>query len=310
MFFLYDMFQDGNSLSPSTLNPSVDTIKISNGIFDHLNILNILASSSGEFDTTKPEEWSNETIFNAPFNGSMEAGLLSSFANKVNHLEVQRQEVGSDEWITLQKVYRDSDTNELPVPFNLTDTYTKNNTQYKYRVVPIDNDGNQGTALQSEIISSFNGAYIADANHIYKIVYGYTIGSMQTNNIGTIYTPYGSQYPFVAFNAKTKYDSGNITAVLLAPTSMSKTSSYIDRKAQCELVLEFNQWMTNGRPKILKDFNGVFKIISVTNPVSNSYYKELGNGLASTSFDVVEVGAFTQEYLDKLGMTNKFLLNN
>ena len=306
MFFLYNMFEDKDAVSPSAINTSIDTIRISNGIFDHINILKVLSG----FNVEKPETWDRNTIFNALFNGSLEAGAVSEFLDVIDHLEIQRSELGTDEWVTLQKVYRDELSGELPIPFSFVDTYTRNNTQYIYQIVPVDEDGNRGISLQSEIVSFFDGAYIADANHIYKIVYNYSINSMQTNNISSLYTPYGSKYPFVAFNAETKYDNGNITAVLLASTSNSTTSSYIDRMAQTKLVAEFNEWLTNGRPKILKDFNGLFKIIVVTNPVPNSYYRELGNGLASTSFDVVEVGSFTQEYLDRLGMTNKFILNN
>lgn len=129
---------------------------------------------------------------------------------------------------------------------------------------------------------------------------------MQREQSSAVYVPYGSKFPFVAYNAVTNYDTGSITAVLLSPTSNSETHSSLDRKAQVKLIEEFNTWLTNGRAKILKDFNGKLKLINVINPVPNSYYKELGNGLASTTFNFVEVGNMTQEYLDKLGMINKF----
>ena len=310
MFFLYDMFKDGNALTPTASNISVDTIKISNGIFDHMNILNLLNIASNVFDTDKPSGWTSSTLLNATFNDTLNGGSIGEFVGFIDHLEIQRKEYDSDDWITLQKIYKNQDTEEIEVPFTFIDTYTKNNTRYKYQVLPIDLNGNAGTALQSEILSYFNDAYIADASHIYKITHEYSIDNKQTNNVSAIYTPYGSQYPFIAFNAETKYDNATITAVLISPTSNSRTSSYLDRKAQIELVEEFNNWLTNGRPKILKDFNGLFKIVVVTNPIPNSYYKELGNGLASTTFNVVEVGSFTQEYLDKLGMINQFPLNN
>lgn len=309
MFFLYNMFQDADAVSPSAINVITDTMRLRNGIFDHLNVLNSLHIASGVFDVNKPEDWTTATLLNATFDDTLNGGSIGEYVGFVDRLEVQRKEEGSNDWITLQKIYKDPITDEIQIPFTFIDTYTKNNTRYKYQVLPIDINGNPGTALQSDVISFFNDAYIADESHIYKITYDYSVNSMQKNNISTLYTPYGSEFPFVAFNAKTKYDSGSITAVLLSPTSKSKTSSFLDRNSQSTLVEEFNSWLANGRPKILKDFNGLFKIVVVINPISNTYYKELGNGLASTSFEIVEVGSFTQKYLDKLGMTNKFPLN-
>lgn len=300
MFFLYDTLKDNNSMGFATNSTFVNTVKIANGIFDHLNLLEQITNF-----TVIPTEWTDETLLDATFNGNINAGQISQFVGTIDHLEVQRQEVGTNEWVTLQILYKDS-TGNVPVDFTMYDTYEKNNTLYTYQIVPVDIQGNQGTALQQEVLSIFNDAYIADAKHIYKITYEYALGSMQKNQTNAVYTPYGAKYPTVVYNSVNRYDSGSITAILLAPTSESATSSYIDRVAQVNLVNEFNSWLANGQAKILKDFNGNLKVITVINPISNSYYKELGNGLASTSFNFVEVGKFSQNYLDKLGMTNKF----
>lgn len=300
MFFLYDTLKDNNSMGFATNSTFVNTVKIANGIFDHLNLLEQITNF-----TVIPTEWTDETLLDATFNGNINAGQISQFVGTIDHLEVQRQEVGTNEWVTLQILYKDS-TGNVPVDFTMYDTYEKNNTLYTYQIVPVDIQGNQGTALQQEVLSIFNDAYIADAKHIYKITYEYALGSMQKNQTNAVYTPYGAKYPTVVYNSVNRYDSGSITAILLAPTSESATSSYIDRVAQVNLVNEFNSWLANGQAKILKDFNGNLKVITVINPISNSYYKELGNGLASTSFNFVEVGEFSQNYLDKLGMTNKF----
>lgn len=300
MFFLYDTFKDKNALDFTANSTLVDTIKIANGIFDHLNLLEQITNS-----TTIPTEWTDKPLLNATFNGTLDAGSLSEFIGNIDHLEIQRQKAGTNEWITLQSLYK-TNNGSVPAEFTMNDTYGENNTLYTYQIVPVDAQGNQGIALQKDVLSVFNDAYIADANHIYKITYEYSLGRVQKNQTNVVYTPYGAKYPTVVYNSVNRYDSGSITAVLLAPTSQSETKSYLDRNAQVKLVEEFNTWLSNGKAKILKDFNGNLKVITVINPISNSYYKELGNGLASTSFNFVEVGDFSQKYLDKLGMTNKF----
>lgn len=308
MFFLYDMFQDINALNPTGNNFQVNIVTISNGVFDQLNILNYISTTTNVFDTTQPTEWTESTLLNATFNGSIDGGSISDFIGYVDSLEVQRQEEGSNEWITLQTIYKNQQTGEINASFTMNDTFAKNDTKYTYQVVPVDSLGNIGSALQQDVISKFNNAYIVDANNIYPLTNEYEISNAQTNQQSTIYTPYGSQYPFVAFNAQTKYDSGTITAVLLVPTSQNTTNSFIDRKAQVKLIKQFNDWLTNGKAKIWKDFNGNLKVISVTDAVTNDYYKELGNGIASTTFNYVEVGDFSQQYLDQLGLTNNFTL--
>ena len=275
-----------------------------------VNILNIISTGTNVFDTTPPTEWTENTLINATFTGSLDGGSIGDFIGYVDRLEIQRQEEGSNEWITLQTIYKNQQTGEINATFRMEDNYGKYATKYLYQIVPVDSQGNVGTALQQDVLSIFNNAYIVDATHIYPLTNEYEIGSPQTNQQSAVYMPYGSKYPFVAFNAETKYDSGSITAVLLAPTSNSASSSSIDRPAQVKLVKEFNDWLTNGRAKIWKDFNGNFKVITVTDAVTNGYYKELGNGIASTTFNYTEVGDFTQEYLDRLGLTNRFTLEN
>lgn len=310
MFFLYDMFQDVNALNPTGNNFQVNTLRISNGVFQHLNILNYISTGIDVFDTTIPEDWTENTLINATFTGSIEGGSISDFIGYVDSLQVQKQEEGTNEWITLQTIYKNQQTGIINASFTMQDSYGKNNTKYLYQIVPVDSLGNVGTALQQDVLSIFNNAYIVDATHVYTLTNEYEISNAQTNQQSTIYTPYGSKFPFVAFNAQTKYDSKTITAILLAPTSQSATNSFIDRNAQVKLVKEFNDWLTNGKAKIWKDFNGNLKVVSVVDAVTNEYYKELGNGIASTTFNYVEVGDFTQTYLDQLGLTNSFILQS
>jgi len=301
--------QAENSLTPTTNNITITGVTISNGIFEHMNLANIISLASNIFDVEIPTIWDESTLLNCNFNNNINGGTISQFIGFIDHLNVQRQEVGSDIWITLQSIYRNSQTQVLNASFTMFDSYAQNNKQYIYRIVPVDVNGNTGFAIQQEILSLFYDAYIADANNIYNITAEYTIGDSQQIQKNAVYEPYGSKYPIVSYNADINYRSGSTTAILIAPTSNSRVSSYIDRQAQVNLVKNFNAWLTNGRAKILKDFNGEITVVAIQNSVSNGYYKELGNGLASTSFDWVEVGEIDQDYLDKLGMTQKFNLN-
>lgn len=307
MFCLYDIFLDKNAISSSANNSIIDSLKIANGIYDHMNLLNIIDKSTNIFDTSIPEDWTTDTIFNAFFENTTDAGNFNRVSAAIDSIQIQRQEYGSNNWITLQTITKDA-TGKLSANFTFEDTYEKNNTQYIYQIVVYDKEGNQISVIQQDVLSIFKDAYIADASHIYKITNEYSLANAQAVQNSVVYTPYGSKYPYVAYNADTQYSSASTTAVLLAPTSQSTESAYIDKSAQVKLIDEFNSWLANGRAKILKDFNGNLKVVTVIDPISNSYYKNLGNGLASTSFNWVEVGNFIQKDLDDLGMTSKFPL--
>ena len=304
MFFLQGFMRDSTALDPVGNLTYVDTVKISNAIFDHLNIVNGLVN-----DSTIPEWDEDTTIMNATFNNSIDAGNLGELIGNVSYLEIQRKEAGTDNWITLNKIYKDTTTQTFQSQFTMYDTYNQNGVQYVYQILPVDSRGNAGFALQSDIVSLFEGAYIADANNIFKITNEYEL-TKQTNQKSAIYEPLGSKYPFVTYNAETNYDSGSFTAVLLAPTSQNQSKSYIDRMAQVKLEKQFNEWLTNGRPKVLKDFNGRLKIVTIVDAVQNQYYKELGNGICSTSCTFVEVGEMTEKYISKLNMGNFPLYSN
>ena len=304
MFLLQGFMSDSTALDTTGNLTYVDTIRVSNAIFDHLNIVKGL-----ENDSAIPEWIENTTILNATFNNSIDGGTLGELIGNISYLEIQRKEQGSNEWITLQKIYKNTSTQEILTQFTMYDTYAQNGVQYTYQIVPVDIYGNMGYALQSDIVSLFDGAYIADSSNIFKITNEYEL-TKQSNQKSAIYEPLGSKYPFVTYNAETNYDSGSFTAVLLGPTSQSTKQSYIDRQAQVKLEKQFNDWLTNGRPKILKDFNGRLKVVTIVDSVSNQYYKELGNGICSTSCSFVEIGELTDKYLSKLNMSNFPLYTN
>lgn len=307
MFFLYGMLQDGDALNPLTNNNVIDTVSVSNGIYGHLNLLDKISTANNVFDMEKPTTWTEDTLLDCTFNDTINGGEISAFAGYVDRLEIQRKEKDTDTWVTLQNIRKDPVTGILNTVFRFIDPYAKNNTIYDYQIVSIDNNGNTGFAFQSEILSRFERNLLVDADHIYDATIENSYSS-DRNQVAAVYQPYGSKYPFVAYNAVINYDSGQITTILMAPTSQNRTVSYIDRQGQVDIRKEFNAWLTNGKVKAYKDFNGEFKLITVANNVTNSFYKELGNGLCSTTFNYIEVGDFSQKSLDKLNITDNFFI--
>lgn len=187
--------------------------------------------------------------------------------------------------------------------YSFVDYYTKTNTVYEYEII-------QGNLFETvQVLSQFCGAYIADGTKAYDIEDEWEKSSAQRVQKSVLYEPYGRKYPVVAYNAITNYRSGTDTAILRAKSNVDNiTNDHIDRFAQTKLTKEFNDFLTNRKVKVIKDFNGDIAIVNIIEAIPNNYVKELGNTLATTQFSWVEVGDFTDSDFKQLGITNSFYL--
>jgi hypothetical protein len=297
MFLGYNFLSDDSSLLKTTTSEDIIEITISNGIYDHMNFLSDIET----FSTTIPS-WESNTILNCNFNDNLFAGNVSEIITNLQKIVVRKKEINDTEWLNLIEI--DISLPNSNVYFTMIDTYNKNNTLYEYQILPINNDGIIGSVQSNEIYSCFNHSYICDAYNSYMVKNELEYSNFDNSLESGIYKPFGSKYPVVVNNSDISFEKGTLTALLLS----SSTRYSIDRINEIKLRKEFNVFLSNKRAKILKDLNGNLWVIMITSPISNNFYKELGNGIASTTFDWVEIGNLTNTYLDKLGMTYQFPL--
>lgn len=196
--------------------------------------------------------------------------------------------------------------NEGNVPivgYYFYDYYTKTNAIYEYQITI----GNQVETV--EVLSQFCGAYIADGEQAFEIDAEWERGSFSQVQQSAIYEPYGAKYPVIAYNAVTNYRKGTDSCIVFnQPYAYNRSNDYIDRINQTKKQKAVNEFLTNRKPKVIKDFNGDIALVSIVDVVGNSFVKELGNTLATTQFNWVEVGDFDDDTFRKLGITNSFKL--
>ena len=185
------------------------------------------------------------------------------------------------------------------------DYYTKNNTLYEYDIIFSFSD-NSTYVETVQVLSQFCKSYIADGDKGYELYEEWGVDNFQRNQKTAIYEPYGAKYPFVAYNAVTNYDSGSDTAIYRSPTNVGK--QYLDSVAQAQYTKQLRDFLTNRKVKVRKTESGDIALVATLNAVPNTYYKEMGNTLATTQFEWVEVGDFTDRDFKKLGITNGFTL--
>lgn len=232
-------------------------------------------------------------------NGTIELSCTVSDFSMVLYFEIQRQEQGSVKWLTLCTVPSASFAYGT---FNFTDRLAGSNRVYNYRLVLFSAGGIQTVSDTAEVLSQFSNVYICDGNESYKLTNQWTQSGDKTVFKSALYEPYGSKYPIVVNNAVLGYDAGTTTATVLAPTT--EANYKIDRFAEVNLANRFAAFLTNRKPKVLKDFNGNLRIISLQSDVSRNYVRELGNGICSTSFSWVQISDFEQSNISEIGLLN------
>lgn len=278
----YNFCSDGNTIDPMPTNVNkITSTKISGGVFTHINESIDIES---DYSTTIPTEWDVDTILNCAFNDSLGAGNLGEVTKNVTSIRIKRRKKGTFDWITIK---------EIPIntaddfTFIFTDNLASNFTQYEYAYVPVQ-DQTEGGYIVEEIYSKFNGVFICDADTAYKFYAGVEYGSTNSvQKIGT-YEPFGRKYPVIVSNGVLGYDQGNVSGLVLPKNY--EDNKIIDRRA---IVSERNtliKWLTNKKPKMLKDWNGnEWLIIFVGNP-QTSYDSSYGMGVQSVSAEWTQTG--------------------
>lgn len=237
----------------------------------------------------------NENLYVGESNGKL-------WYSSTGGIVIRRKETSESEFCTLLSIGR------LETPFSIStysfyDYYAKTNAIYEYQIT-------SGTQVESvQVLSQFGGAYIADGEQAFQIDAEWERGSFSQVQQSAIYEPYGAKYPVVAYNAVTNYRKGTDSCIVFnQPYAYNRSNDYIDRINQTKKQKVVNAFLTNRKAKVIKDFNGDIVLVCVIDVVGNSFVKELGNTLATTQFNWVEVGDFDDDTFRKLGITNSFKL--
>ena len=156
------------------------------------------------------------------------------------------------------------------------------------------------TSNQIECI--FDGVFLCDYKDIYNIVSELTFENYKRINISSATDTLGGKFPTIVKNNILDYDNG----LLRCHINYNKSND-IDEIKQHEYINSFVEFINNGKPKIYKDFNYNFKLVYITNPLMQEYYKELGNMVSDFMYEFVEVG--DENNFESFGLTNKLNLH-
>lgn len=281
-FLNYNFFADGDALNtaPSSVD-NITNVKLTNSIFDHFNVTK---NTSTAVSTSIPTEWDYDTIMNANFNNNIDAGNVNYLINQISSIKIKRRKQGDFDWLILATIPINK-VEDLSFIFN--DLLNQGNVTYEYALVPIIGEI-EGQYLINSIMSQFNGVFIGNAETIYKFLYEVKYSSNQRNQQVGVFQILGQQYPIVVANGALSYESGNVTATILND-DFEKTG-IIDRAEIVKQKDALKNFLTDKKPKILKDWNGNIWLCIVNSNIDVSYKEGTGMGIPVISFDWTEIG--------------------
>ena len=270
-------------------------VVIANGIEDELYMTSEVTTP---YSTTFPTVWTRDTIFDAKFNGNLNAGNVDFVISQVDTLLVKRRKLNSNNWITIFRI---------PI-LQLSDLrFTKLDRwcgygDYQYAVVPSSN-GVEGNYTIIDVQSKFNGFFLCNKDYTFKFLAEASYGAMeQRTNVG-VFEPYGREYPIIVQNAKTNYKKFTFTAKLLSSSFYStRQINPSEDKAMRESLIAV---LATRKPMILKDYLGNTFMVSIADSKVLDFLAYSGNSQVNVSLPFVEIGDVnTQATLDKNGFVS------
>lgn len=269
---------------PTNVN-NIKKVTIKNAIFDHIDI-----SKNVNFSyTTELPKWDFDTILDCDFNKGTGAGNVEFTLSQLSSIKIKRRKKGDFEWITVQELPINDRTDLNSIK---RDYFVPSYEEFEYALVPILN-GVEGQYIIGSIGTEFNGVFISDVTNTFKLNAQVSYNSRTSmQSVGQI-TPLGRRYPVVIKNGEANYEIGSVSGMLLGKNYDS--THKIDRKEIKEEIDEFVNFLKNGKPKMLKDWNGNIWLLCITGNPSITYNNNYGMGIASTSFEWTEQGKYDNE---------------
>lgn len=281
-FVGYNFCADGNAVDPTPTNiNNITKTRLQNGIFDHFNVTKNI---SFDYNSIIPTNWDIDTIMDADFKGNISAGNVNQVVTGITSVRVKRRIKGTFDWITIR---------ELPIEksedlsFVITDNLNAYNVEYEYAFVPMLGDV-EGRYIIESILSKFEGVFICDIDTVFRFMAGVEYSNNAVNQQIGVFQPYNRQFPVIVSNSVLQYKTGSIGGWVL-PEGF-ETNRVIDRTAitkEKEVLLKF---LTNKKPKIIKDMNGNNWLVYFTGNPNLTYDNNFGQGMVKVNADWTEIG--------------------
>ena len=241
---------------------------------------------------------------------SEQGNIELSYHIPITNLLVKRQDVDdvSGGWLTL---YSQPITQASDMDFTFIDFLNQYGKTYKYALVPLLTQTQSGVEVEveggytvsNEVQSVFDGVFIADSTGSQKCKANVGYGNVDMNQVVGSITPIGAKYPIIITNSHNQYHNGSISGTIVPDDYYFNGN--LSRIDMVKKRNELEQFLTNKRVKVIKDWNGNIWLVMIMGNVSCTFNNTYGMGIVDFSTNWTEVGDPTnQEDLQATGLIN------
>ena len=241
---------------------------------------------------------------------SEQGNIELSYHIPITNLLVKRQDVDdvSGGWLTL---YSQPITQASDMDFTFIDFLNQYGKTYKYALVPLLTQTQSGVEVEveggytvsNEVQSVFDGVFIADSTGSQKCKANVGYGNVDMNQVVGSITPIGAKYPIIITNSHNQYHNGSISGTIVPDDYYFNGN--LSRIDMVNKRNELEQFLTNKRVKVIKDWNGNIWLVMIEGNVSCTFNNNYGMGIVDFSTNWIEVGDPTnQQDLQATGLIN------
>ncbi len=241
---------------------------------------------------------------------SEQGNIELSYHIPITNLLVKRQDVDdvSGGWLTL---YSQPITQASDMDFTFIDFLNQYGKTYKYALVPLLTQTQSGVEVEveggytvsNEVQSVFDGVFIADSTGSQKCKANVGYGNVDMNQVVGSITPIGAKYPIIITNSHNQYHNGSISGTIVPDDYYFNGN--LSRIDMVNKRNELEQFLTNKRVKVIKDWNGNIWLVMIDGNVSCTFNNTYGMGIVDFSTNWTEVGDPTdQQDLQATGLIN------
>ena len=241
---------------------------------------------------------------------SEQGNIELSYHIPITNLLVKRQDVDdvSGGWLTL---YSQPITQASDMDFTFIDFLNQYGKTYKYALVPLLTQTQSGVEVEveggytvsDEVQSVFDGVFIADSTGSQKCKANVGYGNVDMNQVVGSITPIGAKYPIIVTNSHNQYHNGSISGTIVPDDYYFNGN--LSRIDMVKKRNELEQFLTNKRVKVIKDWNGNIWLVMIMGNVSCTFNNTYGMGIVDFSTNWTEVGDPTnQQDLQATGLVD------
>ena len=270
-------FNMGDAIFP------IGKVELFNGIYDQIEIYKDYDRQYSTDYTT----WSYGTYMLCNFNGNISGGSLDYVTENLSSIRIKAREVGKFDYITLYDI---PITTEEDLKFTRYDYRAPSGTTIEYCMVLVENGDIEGQYVSTTIDTKWRRLFVSDDTMTLSLIANVSFGNLSRHLPTGVLQPIGSKYPVVIRNSNIDYYSGSVSGTVLC-----EDYHRIDRKEFVKLRETWCDFLTNGKSKVIKDWNGNIFIAQISDEPTFVLNQSLSNSIGDVKFSFVEQGKWDNQ---------------